>query len=124
MSRLTPDVYGRWPVLEALRAGHVERVYVARESRAAPVLSEIHEAARLANVPVQAVPRAELDRLLANRNHQGVAAAHPQHPHAPLDGDAAIAAAAGGPGVIRALGGGPDPRHGGSLPRSPEGAGA
>src|SRR5437667_255504 len=31
MSRLTPDVYGRWPVLEALRAGHVERVYVARE---------------------------------------------------------------------------------------------
>ena len=31
VSRLTPDVYGRWPVLEALRAGHVERVYVARE---------------------------------------------------------------------------------------------
>src|SRR5438445_81941 len=69
MSRLTPDVYGRWPVLEALRAGHVERVYVARESRAAPVLREIHEAARLANVPVQAVPRAELgyDQLDADR---------------------------------------------------------
>src|SRR5437868_4801721 len=83
MSRLTPDIYGRWPVLEALRAGHVERVYVARESRAAPVLREIHEAARLANVPVQAVPRAELDRPLANRNHQGAAAAYRQHPSAP-----------------------------------------
>src|SRR5947199_55925 len=122
MSRLTPDVYGRWPVLEALRAGHVERVYVARETRAAPVLREIHEAARLANVPVQAVPRAELDRLLTNRNHQGVAATHRQHPYASLDEIAAIAAAVAEPGLILALGGVQDRGHVSSLNAAVAGA--
>ena len=121
--RLTLDVYGRWPVLEALRAGHVERVFVAREAHAAPVLREIHEAARLAGVPVQAVPRTELDRLLANRNHQGVAATYRQHPYATLDEIAAIAAAAPEPGLVLALDGVQDPGNVGSLLRSADAAG-
>lgn len=127
MARVTPDVYGRWPVLEALRAGHVERVYVARETRAAPVLREIHEAARAASVPVQAVPRAELDKLLANRNHQGVAALQRQHAYATLDEITAIAdaaaAAGAGPGLILVLDGVQDPGNVGSLLRSADGAG-
>lgn len=123
MARITPDVYGRWPVLEALRAGHVERVYVARETRAAPVLREIHEAARAANVPVQAVPRAELDRLLAHRNHQGVAAMQRRHAYADLDAITAIADAAAEPGLILALDGVQDPGNVGSLLRGADGAG-
>ena len=123
MLRTSPDVYGRWPVLEALRAGHVERVYVAREVRAAPVLREIHEAARLANVPVQTLPRTELDRLLANRNHQGVAAAYRPHPYATLDEIVASAAAAPEPGLVLALDGVQDPGNVGSLLRSAEAAG-
>src|SRR5579862_3469781 len=85
MAQLEPDVYGRWPVLEALRAGHVARVYLARELRSAAVLREIEQTARAAGVPVQGVPRVELDRALTKRNHQGVAAAYHQHPYASLD---------------------------------------
>lgn len=123
MAKVTPDVYGRWPVLEALRAGHAERVYMARESRDAPVLREIHEAARAANVPVQAVPRAELDRLLAHRNHQGVAAAQRRFDYATLDAITQRADAAAEPGLILALDGVQDPGNVGSLLRSADGAG-
>lgn len=123
MARLEPEAYGRWPVLEALRAGHVERVYVAREARGAPVLREIHEAARAANVQVQAVPRAELDRALPNRNHQGIAAAYRPHPYASLDDIAAIAADAPEPGLVLALDGVQDPGNAGSLLRSADAAG-
>ena len=118
-----PDVFGRRPVLEALRAGHVERVYVAREARAAPVLREIEEAARGANVPLRAVPRRELDRLLPGRNHQGVAAAYHAHPYAELDDIVAAAERSGEPGLILALDGVQDPGNVGSLLRSAEGAG-
>lgn len=123
MARFEVDVYGRRPVLEALRAGHAERVYVAREVHDAPVLREIREAARAANVPMQSVARAELDRLLANRNHQGVAAAYHQHPYASLDDIAALANAADEPGLVLALDGVQDPGNVGSLLRSAEGAG-
>ncbi len=120
---LEADVYGRWPVLEALRAGHVAQVYVARETRDAPVLREIQEAARTARVPVRAVPRAELERALAHRNHQGVAAAYIEHPYAALDDLLAAADAAPEPGLLLALDGVQDPGNLGSLLRSAYGAG-
>lgn len=122
-AKLDLDVYGRWPVLEALRAGHVERVYVARETRAAQVLREIEQAARGAGVPVQAVPRAEMDRALAHRNHQGVAAAYRPHPYATLDEIIEAANASADAGLILALDGVQDPANVGSLLRSAEGAG-
>lgn len=123
MAKLAADVYGRWPVLEALRAGHVERVYVARETRGAPILREIQETARAAHVPVQAVPRAELDGALSNRNHQGVAAVYRRHPYATLDQIVAIADAAAEPGLVLALDGVQDPANVGSLLRSADAAG-
>jgi 23S rRNA (guanosine2251-2'-O)-methyltransferase len=69
------QLYGVLPVLEALRAGsrRVERVTVAEgahESR----LHELFEAARAAGVPVRRAPRAELQRIAAGANHQGVVA--------------------------------------------------
>lgn len=123
MAQLEPDVYGRWPVLEALRAGHVARVYLARELRSAAVLREIEQTARAAAVPVQSVPRVELDRALPKRNHQGVAAAYHQHPYATLDEIVAAAAAAGEPGLILALDGVQDPGNLGALLRGADGAG-
>jgi len=124
MPKLDLDVYGRHPVLEALRAGHAARVYVAREARDAPVLREIHDAARAAGAPVQTVARAELDRLLANRNHQGVAAAYHQHDYATLEDIAAVAEEGDEPGLVLVLDGVQDPGNVGSLLRSAEGAGA
>lgn len=123
MEKIDADIYGRWPVLEGLRAGHLERVYVARETRNASVLREIHEAARAAKVPVQAVQRADLDRALPHRNHQGVAAAQRQHDYSSLDAVLAIADAATEPGLILALDGVQDPGNVGSLLRSADAAG-
>jgi 23S rRNA (guanosine2251-2'-O)-methyltransferase len=63
------------PVIEALRAGNrrVERVTIAEgahESR----LHELFDLARAEGVPVRRAPRAELQRLSAGANHQGVVA--------------------------------------------------
>jgi 23S rRNA (guanosine2251-2'-O)-methyltransferase len=123
MARIDADVYGRRPVLEALRAGHVERIYLAREARDAAILRELQEAARTTNVPIQMVSRADLDRALPNRNHQGIAAAHHQFAYAELDELLQRAEAAGEPGLLLALDGVQDAGNLGSLLRSADGAG-
>jgi 23S rRNA (guanosine2251-2'-O)-methyltransferase len=69
------QLYGVLPVIEALRAGsrRVERVTIAEgahESR----LHELFDLARAAGVPVRRAPRAELQRMAAGANHQGVVA--------------------------------------------------
>ncbi len=68
-------LYGLLPVLEALRAGsrRIERITLAEgahESR----LHELLELARAAGVVVRRAPRAELQRMAAGANHQGVVA--------------------------------------------------
>jgi 23S rRNA (guanosine2251-2'-O)-methyltransferase len=120
MAGLPADVYGRWPVLEALRAGHVARVYLARETRDAAVLREIRTAASAARVPVEVVSRAMLDAALPHRNHQGIAAAYRQHPYAALDD---IIAAAPHPGLVLALDGIQDAGNLGALLRTADAAG-
>ncbi len=123
MATFEPNVYGRRPVLEAIRAGHAARVFIARETRAAPVLREIDDAAREANVPVTTIARAEMDRVLANRNHQGVAADYHEHDYATLDDILAVANQSSDPGLVLMLDGVQDPGNVGSLLRSAEGAG-
>jgi 23S rRNA (guanosine2251-2'-O)-methyltransferase len=68
-------VFGVQPVIELLRAGRrpVERLTVAEGAHEAR-LHEIVVLARAAGVPVRRVPRAELQRLAAGANHQGVVA--------------------------------------------------
>jgi len=121
-------VFGVQPVLEALRAGArpVERLTLAEgahESR----LREILEIARYADIPVRRVPRAELQRLAAGANHQGVvatiAAAHYTHADELLD---ALAARVGtnDPPLAVVLDGVEDPRNLGAVLRTTECAGA
>jgi len=121
-------VFGVQPVLEALRAGArpIERLTMAEgahESR----LREILEIARYADIPVRRVPRAELQRLAAGANHQGViatiAAAHYTHADELLD---ALAARVGtqDPPLAVVLDGVEDPRNLGAVIRTVECAGA
>jgi 23S rRNA (guanosine2251-2'-O)-methyltransferase len=121
-------VFGVQPVLEALRAGArpVERITLAEgahESR----LREILEIARYADIPVRRVPRAELQRVAAGANHQGVvatiAAAHYTHADELLD---ALAARVGtlDPPLAVVLDGVEDPRNLGAIIRTTECAGA
>jgi 23S rRNA (guanosine2251-2'-O)-methyltransferase len=121
-------VFGVQPVLEALRAGArpIERLTLAEgahESR----LREILEIARYADIPVRRVPRAELQRLAAGANHQGViatvAAAHYAHADELLD---RLAARVGtlDPPLAVVLDGVEDPRNLGAVIRTAECAGA
>jgi 23S rRNA (guanosine2251-2'-O)-methyltransferase len=68
-------IFGVLPVLEALRSGgrRIERILVADSARHER-LREVLEAARRAGVAVRREPRAALDRLSNNANHQGVIA--------------------------------------------------
>ena len=68
-------VYGVNGVREALRRpGAVNRVYVAKESRAGAV-KELVAACRADGVRFDVVPQAKLNELTGTREHQGVAAA-------------------------------------------------
>ncbi len=70
-----PNIYGVLPVLEALRAGgrRIDHIVIAEGVRDAR-LRDLLEAARRARVPVRREPRAALDRLTHNANHQGILA--------------------------------------------------
>ncbi|HEX5706856.1 MAG TPA: 23S rRNA (guanosine(2251)-2'-O)-methyltransferase RlmB [Pyrinomonadaceae bacterium] len=121
-------MYGVLPVIEALRAGSrpVERVTIAEgahESR----LKELLELARERGVPVRRAPRAELQRLSAGANHQGVVAqvgaAHYRAAEELLD---ALSARVGteDPPLAVVLDGVEDPRNLGAIIRTAECAGA
>ncbi len=121
-------VFGVQPVLETLRAGlrPVERVTVAEGAHEAR-LHEIIELARGAGVPVRRVPRAELQRVAAGANHQGVvatvAAARYWQTEELLD---SLAARVGteDPPLALVLDGVEDPRNLGAIIRTAECAGA
>ncbi len=78
-------IHGVNAVREALRAGRcVNRVYLARESRAHGVDALVDEAKTL-RVPFDFVPQAKLNDLTGTREHQGVAATISPLAYASLD---------------------------------------
>lgn len=70
-------IYGRNAVLEAMRDAQVERVAVARGVQPG-ILKELRRAAAAADVPLDEVPRIQLDQVLKTTQHQGVAALLPE----------------------------------------------
>ncbi len=68
-------LYGRNPVMDAIADGEVpiEKLYLQRGT-SGEAISAIHRAANQASIPVQFVPKAKIDRLVGQVNHQGVAA--------------------------------------------------
>ncbi len=71
---MTQIIYGRQPVLAALRRGEelLEEILVA-EGLGGRFFFEVRDLARAAGVRVKQVPRAALDRICRTANHQGVA---------------------------------------------------
>jgi 23S rRNA (guanosine2251-2'-O)-methyltransferase len=67
-------VWGRHPVLEAIRAGTAHAVLLASGRKPSPVLTEIRAAARVQGIPVREVDPAEINRIAPGQNTQGVAA--------------------------------------------------
>lgn len=120
-------VYGVNAVLEALRAGkrQVETITILQSARP-DRLKAVLELAREKGVPVQRVPRLDLDRSLGEARHQGVvariAAAHYADADDLLD---TLAAKVGtlDPPLVLGLDAIEDPRNMGSMVRTAECAG-
>lgn len=119
-----PDlVYGRHPVLEALRAGEtVERVLVAKGTQTAGPLADILKLAQQRGVRVAWVERRELDRL--GGVHQGVAAEIRAFEYADIEDILALAGSRGEPSLVLALDSVQDVNNLGSLIRTADAVGA
>lgn len=118
------DVYGRWPVLESLRAGNVIKVYLAAGVHdSADHLREIQTMAAEKHIPVVRVERFALDKVLGNANHQGIAAAC--RPYEYVDLDRVVAGAKEGEGqpLVLLFDGIQDPQNLGSILRTAEAVG-
>lgn len=116
-------IYGRNPVAEALASGQVERVLVADGVKPNAV-RDLERAARRARVPLDVVPRIELDRALGTTSHQGVAAQLPEVDYAPLDEALALAERRDEKLLLVLLDRVQDPRNYGAIIRSAEVLGA
>lgn len=117
-------VYGVQPVLEALSAGHVDRIFVARDAGGAT--RRIIEAAKKAGVRVVRCARAELDQRTRVDNHQGVLAEVDRTEVESVDVDAILdrAEAAGEPPLVLLLDEIQDPQNLGAILRSAHAMGA
>jgi 23S rRNA (guanosine2251-2'-O)-methyltransferase len=114
-------LYGRNPVLEALRAGRPARKLVVAEGLAGePRLAEILGLAEARGVPVEAAGRSRLDDIAHTEHHQGIAGYFHGRPPLGLD---RVLAEARPPALLLALDGIQDPQNLGALIRSAEAVG-
>lgn len=91
---MTEYLYGRWSVLESLRAGrrNFQQLLIAEGVEEKNIIDTIQAEARQRNVDVRRVPRRVLDDLSKNANHQGVALRVGPYPYVELDNIFATAA--------------------------------
>jgi len=116
------DIYGRNPVLEALRHGDgVSRILIARGAHETAPVQDILRLAREAAVPVEIVERRLLDMRCAGGVHQGVLAV--ADPFIYADMDDVLRRAAAGRALLLALDSVQDPQNLGTLLRTAEAAG-
>ncbi len=106
-------IYGRNPVLEALREGRVAQVWVARGVEH----WLLRELERL-GVAYTLVPRIELDQMVRTTQHQGLVAEVEELTYADPEAPLALAQKRGDPLLLVVLDGLTDPRNYGALIRS------
>lgn len=117
-------IWGRYPVLEALRSRRrVHRVMIAQGPKD-PALTAVMDQARRIGVPVETASRRHLDDLSHNANHQGVMAITAPRQYADVDEILARAAALHEEPLVLALDAIQDVQNLGSLIRTAEIVGA
>lgn len=116
-------LYGRNPVLEALRAGRrgMQEVLIAQSAAHDDRLVEIEQEAAQAGVPHRMVPRRELDRL--DLHHQGVVLRSSPYPYSSLSAILDASTSSGEPPLILLLDSIQDPQNLGTLLRTAESVG-
>jgi 23S rRNA (guanosine2251-2'-O)-methyltransferase len=116
-------VGGRRPALEAVRSGAAKRLLVAEGSKDTQGLRELREAADVAGIAFETVPRARLDAL-GLRDHQGVAALLATSAGRDLDERSMAEFPFGDDAIVVVLDGVTDPQNLGAAARAAEAAGA
>jgi 23S rRNA (guanosine2251-2'-O)-methyltransferase len=116
-------IYGRHAVAEALREGQVARVFLAHGIERA-ARAEFTAAARAADVPLEEVPRIQLDQAVRSTHHQGVVAEVAELAYAEPEAPFELARTRGERLLLVCLDHVTDPRNYGAIIRSAEALGA
>ena len=117
-------VFGRKPVLHALRSGRtINRLLAAKGAHGAD-LDEIFELARQAGVPFDVAERIRLDRQADGANHQGVIAVFAARPYTDFGDLLQTACSQDEPAFLVFLDGVQDPHNLGAIIRSIHAVGA
>ncbi|HVC32957.1 MAG TPA: RNA methyltransferase, partial [Chloroflexota bacterium] len=117
-------IWGRHPVLEALRAGRpVDRLLVADGVRPTGLVADILRLSAERGSPVQRLDRRALDRLTGGANNQGVVAEVAEYQYHSLDDLLTAAEVSPGLPLLLALDSLEDPQNFGTLLRTADAAG-
>lgn len=120
---MTP-IWGRRAVLEALRSGRtVRKAYMALGAKPVGALGEIIAATRERGIPLVSIPVANLDRLAAGGNHQGILVEAAEFRYADIDDLLSRAATLAEPPFLLILDHLEDPQNFGTLLRTAEAVG-
>jgi 23S rRNA (guanosine2251-2'-O)-methyltransferase len=119
-------LYGRQAVRESLRAGRRQpyRLLLSERIITAPIVEEILELAEDKGVPIERVPRNQMESLTGTTSHQGVALDASDYPYASVYDMLDLAVTQEEPPLILLLDLVQDVRNLGSLLRTAEAAGA
>jgi len=122
---MTEYLYGRWPVLESLRAGRrtFEQLLLAEGLDEKGILDTIQDAARQREIKIRRVPRRVIDDLSKNANNQGVALRVGVYPYVDLDAIVKAAADRGESPFLLVLDLLKDPQNVGALLRTADSVG-
>lgn len=116
-------IYGKNAVAEALQQGQVVRVMLANGVREGTV-REVEKLARKAKVPVDRVPRIDIDQAVKTTSHQGIVAELPELEYAGEEAPFQLASARNERLLLVLLDHIQDPRNFGAIIRSAEVLGA
>lgn len=120
----TAHLYGRHPVLEALRSGRdVDKVFLQEGVHDNEAVREIRRRLRERKIPFSVVAKPVLDRLVGTAQHQGVVAATPVQAYAEWDDVLSRAADRSLDARVLVLDEVQDPRNLGSMIRTADAAG-
>lgn len=117
-------IFGRNPVLEAIRAGRtIDKIYI-KNAEADGSLKKVLGAAKAAKIAVSRADRKKLDALCGGENHQGVVAVAASHSYCSVDDILKIAEEKGEEPFVVICDKISDPHNLGSIIRTANAAGA
>lgn len=116
-------IYGVNPILEALRAKRLNKVYLA-PGRGGPEIDEVRSLAKQQRATIQTVPRDVLDKMAKTAKHQGVVGHLSAQRYADLDDLLAAARKKEAPPFLFVLDEIEDPRNLGAIIRTADAVGA